>query len=329
MNSTETPFLTVPLGREAHAIAGQFAAQQATPQKGKRVYLNTLAVYAVHSYLKWLHIETALSQSDSWHPALQAVFDVADLVLPGVGKLDCRPVLPGETILCVPPKGTDNRIGCVAVQLSEQLDEVQLLGFVPTVNASELPEQLAIANLQPLDALLDYIPEADEVPVPTASKMPVNLSRWFQNTFEVGWQTLEALLSTEAANPAFSVRSVQQSQEIDVENPAVGVSGGKVIDLGMQLAGHPVALIVTLKPAELDEEMDIRLQVYPTGGQIYLPAGLKLLVLDDSGVPVPELEANARSADNWIQLEFSGQPKERFSVKVAFGDISITEDFVI
>ncbi len=43
-----------------------------------------------------------------------------------------------------------------------------------------------------------------------------------------------------------------------------------------------------------------------------------------------EPEAQARSVlDNWIQLEFSGELGEQFSVKVSLGDISITEDFTI
>jgi hypothetical protein len=41
------------------------------------------------------------------------------------------------------------------------------------------------------------------------------------------------------------------------------------------------------------------------------------------------MEAQARSADNYIQLQFSGMPGEHFSVKVALGDASIIEDFVI
>ncbi|PHM06717.1 DUF1822 family protein, partial [Nostoc sp. 'Peltigera malacea cyanobiont' DB3992] len=76
------------------------------------------AVYAVHSYLKWLNIETALNQGDSWHRGLRAIFDVADLVLPGVGKLECRPVLPDEAAIVLPPIMTQERIGYVAVQFS-------------------------------------------------------------------------------------------------------------------------------------------------------------------------------------------------------------------
>ncbi len=329
MNTTETPFLRVPLGKEAHRQASQFAAEQATPQKGKRVYLNTLAVYAVHSYLIWLQIETDISQGDSWHPGLQAIFDVADLVLPGIGKLECRPVLPGETSFSLLPDVANDRIGYVPVQFSERLDEVQLLGFVGAdVDTTNASEQILIADIQPLEALLDTIPAdvVDTEPVLSASNMPVNLSRWLKNTVEAGWQTVEALFSTQAANPAFSVRSAALLREIDALHPVVSVSRGKVIDLGMQLAADQVALIITLAPSE-PEEVDIRLRVYPLLRQICLPPTLQLIVLDESGST--SLEAEARSADNWIQLEFSGQPGERFSIKVALGDVSITEDFVI
>jgi hypothetical protein len=57
MNLAEIPLLTVPLELKAHELTRQLAAVQSTVQKGKRVYLNALAVYAVHSYLKWLQIE--------------------------------------------------------------------------------------------------------------------------------------------------------------------------------------------------------------------------------------------------------------------------------
>ncbi|MCA1991126.1 MAG: DUF1822 family protein [Coleofasciculus sp. S288] len=69
--------------------------------------------------------------------------------------------------------------------------------------------------------------------------------------------------------------------------------------------------------------------VCPASEQIYLPLSLQLIVLDESGATIPTLEARATSVDKWIQLEISGRLRERFSVKVALGDVSITEDFVI
>ena len=333
MISQETPLLIVPLRREAHSIARQFATEQATPQKGKQVYLNTLAVYAVQSYLKWLKIETDLTQGDSWHSGLRALFNVADLVVPGVGRLECRPVMLGETACELPLEVTEDRIGYVAVQFSERLDEVQLLGFLRAVDISDASEQILIADLQALDTLLDCIPSNSEVQVSGTPDFKsgacadfVNLSRWLENTFEAGWQTLEDLVRTRAVNSAFGVRSTRLLREIDADNPTVGVNAGKLIDIGMQLAGQPVALIVKVVP-KANEEVDICLRLCPTGTQRYLPPDLQLIVLDESGAIA--IEAQARSNDNWIQLQFSGEPGDQFSVKVALGDVSITEDFVI
>lgn len=158
------------------------------------------------------------------------------------------------------------------------------------------------------------------------SKVQVNLSRWLQNNFEAGWQTVEALLRTEAINPAFGVRSDKRLSENEAEDPVVSVSAGKLINWGMQLAGYPVALIVKVVP-KADEEVSIRLRVYPAGEQVYLPSGLQLILADESGATC--LEAQARSADDWIQIELSGYSEERFSVKVALESMSITENFVI
>jgi hypothetical protein len=94
----------------------------------------------------------------------------------------------------------------------------------------------------------------------------------------------------------------------------------------MQIAGYPVALIVEVI-AGLNNKSDIILQLHPTGNQIYLPPLLQLTVLDESGLVF--LEAQARSADNYIQLQFSGLPGEQFSVRVALGDASIMEDFIV
>jgi len=112
----------------------------------------------------------------------------------------------------------------------------------------------------------------------------------------------------------------------DNEDRTPGISRGRVIDLGIQLAGHPVALIVHFTK-ESENKCNILLQVHPGGGKTYLPPDVELIVLDDAGDVF--LEARSRLADNWIQLEFRGEPGERFSVKVALGDASIVETFVI
>lgn len=162
MNTAELPLLTVPIELKAHEMARQLAAVQSTVQKGKRVYLNALAVYAVHSYLKWLQIETDFNSSDSFNPAKTALANIADLLIPGIGSLECRPVLPGETAIFLPDEVIENRIGYVGVQFSDRLDSVQLLGFVPSLDSSNPLQQLAVAELMPIDTLIEQITRLEE-----------------------------------------------------------------------------------------------------------------------------------------------------------------------
>lgn len=312
-------FLPMPITQAAQTIAQQFANQQPNSQKAEQVKLNTLAICAVNDYLQLVGISTKPTAGDSWNSFVRLYDDVADLEITQLGRLECRPIKPEQQACYVPLEVWSNRIGYVIVQIDESLQEATILGFTKTVSTT----QLSINQLQPLEDLLEHLSQLRQL---------VRLSEWFQNIFEAGWQAVKELFSTEVGNPAFSVRSPRWLRENDAENPAEeGVSGGKLIDLGMQLAGNPVALVVTLTPAEADEEdeeVNIRLRVYPTGKQIYLPPNLQLIVLDESGTTIPELLAQARSVDNWIQLEFGAKPGERFSIRVTLGDVSITENFV-
>jgi hypothetical protein len=319
MNTTRPPCITVPLGGEAHRLARQFATEQIVLQKGKQVYLNTLAVQAVHSYLKWLQVETDLNQGDSWHPGLRALFNVADLVLPGIGKLECRPLLPGETVCSLPPEVTDNRIGYVVVQIDESLRAATVLGFTPMATVEELP----IGQLQPLEDLLDRLTQLTQ-PVTasrsvTSHNAPVNLSQWLQNRFELGWQALEALLGI-SENLAFSFRSASALRE-----GKASVKGAKLIDLGLQLGSQAVVLLMAITQ-ETEQEVGIQVQLHPR--EAYLPPSLRLILLSESGETLQEVQS--RRYDNYIQLKcFQGLPGESFNIQVAFGEISVTETFVI
>jgi hypothetical protein len=319
MTSTQPLSLSVPLGKDAHRWAVQFAAEQATPLKGKQVYLNTLAIYAVYSYLKWLSVETALTQSDSWQPGLRAIFDVADLVLPNVGKLECRPVLPGETAFVLPPEVTQDRIGYVAVQFNQQLDSVQLLGFAPAIVTPEPPEKLHLAELQSLDVLIDNIYQSPiELQEPAVKPEPslVSLRQWLEGIFNEDWQPSGLVLAS-------NLRSITR---LGLDAETSSVNRAKVINLGTHLAHQAVVLVVQLTPTAT-ESVDIHLRVYPDGDSIHLPPNLQLIVLDEAGTVC--MEAQARSTDNWMQLEFSCQHEETFRVRVVLGEISVTEEFVV
>ncbi len=311
MNTT-TPNLTVPLNSSIHDVARQFAAQQLTPEKGMRVYLNTLSVWAVHRYLKYLQIETEPTNSDSWHPSLRALFDVADLVVPNLGKLECRPILSGETTLILPPEVTKNRIGYIVIEFGDNLQEAQLIGF-----ASNSLEELQIAQLQPLDTLFDVLETLESNLVVTPENTPVDLSKWLQNIFDRGWQGVEELLPPQTIGLAYRNMEVRRA---------------KVFDFATNKNIHQVTLIVTIK-LENTDELGIHLLLLPFGKetqllpQSSLPPQTNLMVLTESGEVFREI--TAREKDTFIQYEFTGQLGERFSIKIGLGDASITEAFVI
>ncbi|MEH2081248.1 MAG: DUF1822 family protein [Nostoc sp.] len=299
--------------------AEELRKQQATQVKGEQVYLNTLSVSFVNYYLYCMGFETDLHKSDSWNVIQQTLMDIADLSLKNLGLLECRPVLSDAQFVYVPPEVQSNRIGYVAVQIDKSFREATLLGFVKQVQTDLLP----INQLQPLDNLLEYLEELSQLQIAEiadnsleSNQNLVNLKQWLENIFEVGWQEVETLLGTQSINPAWSMRS----------KAGAFLSRGKLIDLGKLLTAQAVVLVVTL-PADNEQEMDIIVELHPTNGQDYLPPNLHLMVLDFEGTSV--MEAQTRSSNKNIQLEFSCEVGERFSVKLVLGDISITENFVI
>uniref|UniRef100_A0A1D9G374 DUF1822 domain-containing protein n=1 Tax=Moorena producens (strain JHB) TaxID=1454205 RepID=A0A1D9G374_MOOP1 len=67
------------------------------------------------------------------------------------------------------------------------------------------------------------------------------------------------------------------------------------------------------------EKVEIYLQLYPAGDSTYLPPSLQVVVLNKSETRC--MEEEARSADYWLQLYFDVQLTERFSVRLALGQI--------
>lgn len=326
--------IPMPITQETQQIAIQFANEQPTQQKALQVYLNTLAVCSVNNYLRIIDIPTDLTAGDSWNPVVRLVADVADLwITDPLGRLECRPVpatkldvkatqKPNNHLrfrfigkhnskaksapsCYIPPEVQCGRIGYVVVQIDLEQQEATLLGFSRTVGTGEL----LISQLQPIKDLLEYL---DIIRQPVT---PVNLRQWLQDVFEVGWQSVESLLGTQKAHYAFR-RKVANS-----------IRRAKPINLGTQPDGATVALAVTLTQQKA-ANFDISLQVLPIGGETYLPVGLKLAVLDESGETF--LEASSGSTDNLIQTrQFGGQLGERFQVQISLGKDSITEYFVI
>ncbi|MBX9253925.1 DUF1822 family protein [Desmonostoc muscorum CCALA 125] len=310
--------LTLPISQTARITAQQFANQQPNSQKAEQVRLNTLAVWVVNDYLQMMDIPTDLAAGDSWNPIMRLCGNVADLEVPSVGRLECRPVHKHQQICSIPPETWEERVGYLVVEFDESLQEAKLLGFVPSVATETLP----LRQLQPLEAFIDHIAQLRESPLASL----VNLSQWFAGIFETGWQTVESLWNLPELRPAYAFRSIETVELNALNEPELFTKRAKLIDLGIQILNHPVMLIVEISP-EKNQQTSIHLQLHATGSQIYLPPGVHLTVLDSSGAVF--LDAQSRKSDNYIQLQFRGEPTEEFSVRVALNGTSITEHFRI
>lgn len=294
----------LPIAQDSLRMAERFAAEQPTRDKADRVRRNTLAVCTVRDYLQLMGIQTNAAASDSWNSLVRLFSDVSDLELPGVGRLECRPIVKGDAICHIPPEVWADRLGYVVVELDEAAREAAIVGFTRAA-----VEQLPLNQLQPPETLLDAI-----APLPESL---VNLSGWFQNQFEAGWEVVSLLLPS-SLSPAFRNRPSDSPQS------STAVRRGRILDLGIQAAERSLALLIEIQP-EADQQA-ILLQVVPVDST-YLPPDVELTVLDETGAEY--LQARSRQADNYIQLQFSGTVGELFSVRVVLNAASVTERFVI
>jgi len=326
MNTMELTGLPIPLSQDAFESAAQFAAEQASPGKGKRVYLNTLAVCAVRTYLNWLELNTNLAEGDCWQPGLRAVLDVADLVLPGVGRLECRPVLPGATTMTIPLEVAQDRLGYVAVQFHEQLDAVDLLGFVRGVPLAEddapaEPMSVPLNDLLPLDSLLDVLHPGLAI---------VNLREWLMGQFRhPEWRSPEALITSHRSMRSGSRNTTGGSFSVppDIDAQINSVSRAKAIEF-QSLDKQVVLVVQVISITTEDNTLNVRLRLYPDSSSDQLPRNLQITVLDERGEII--VDSRPKSGSGWTEVELCDcLPGDRFSVRIALGDDSRTEEFCI
>lgn len=344
-HSTNDLSIFIPISPGFRQQAETFAKEQPTSEKATQVYLNTLAVQVMNLYLQMMDTPTNLSASDSWHQSDRLCMDVADLYITGIGNLECRPIRAGEASCTIPAEVQNDRIGYVVIQIDEGDRNGRILGFVPAIAGSILP----VKHLRSLEHLLVHLDQLKRVETPSITY----LHQWFNNLFESKWQTLETAFTHQRPAVVFLAQSnqgtidattiseltqlIQTTKDeetrwraaealwtIDPLHPMSGVR--RVIDLGMQLAGQAVALMVAILQKS-DQSVAILLRVYPMGSQRYLPAKLQLagLLEDDK----PFLEAESRDRDDYIQLKFCAEFGEQFKVRVSLENVSITERFAV
>lgn len=157
MNNLKTGYLTIEIEPNFQQIALQFAKEQSSIAKGKQVYLNTLAVLTLAKLLEESSFEPDLDLSDSWNPAVRCFRNVADLVIPDIGNLECLPIVEDTERVVIPQEARNNRIVYAVILLSESLDHAQLLGFSTVNNPADSVTEISLAELKPIENLIDYL----------------------------------------------------------------------------------------------------------------------------------------------------------------------------
>ena len=137
----------------------------------------------------------------------------------------------------------------------------------------------------------------------------VRLSQWFSHRFEAGWLGINQLIAPQLVG-AFMDNQIKRA---------------KLIDLGVELAGCQVSLMMTI--AKTEQGMSLQASVYPMGEQLFLPSNLKLQILTETGEVFKEV--TSRSDDNFILYRFDAVTGDRFTVQVAFGDACVSESFQV
>lgn len=307
-NNTGQFTMFIPL--EAHRRAQQFRQHHADAAKGKQVYLNTLAVYAVHEYLRILGIDADLAASASWNPVTQALADTAALWIAPQGQLECRPVLPAAENCHIPPETWSDRLGYIAVQFDSQLETATLLGFIQTVQA----EEVTLQQFEPLETCLDVLtPQKNAI---------THLSQWLQNVVETGWQTLDKLVQTPQPALNFRGRKSPIAKLIEQDDSIIRCHP---LALGMSDRDDDFALVVSVKPYQ-KTELDIWVKIFPLGNQAHLPGDLELKLTDVDGEPVMQAQSRETEA---IGLKFRGEWGDRFNIQIKTNETTVVEHFMI
>lgn len=315
--------LPLPITQRARDIAQEFASQQPTSHKAEQVRLNTLAVQVTQNYLEMMDVVTDVVAADSWHPVMRYCTNVADLVIPKIGRLECRPVRSHDTTFSVPPEVWEERIGYAVIQIDDALETAQFLGFVPSIQS----EEVSFAALRSPEDLLDYlytlaeaIPVTANVAAWTAmSQAFVNLGQWLQDSFDAGWETVESLLNPSELAYANAFRSAGTT------GPSLNQNVYRAKRIDLPETGQSLVLVMGLNPIE-QGRTEVNVQIYPLE-ELLLPPELQLVLLDEAGDTL--LETRATGANSYLQLQAEFCEGDRFQVQLNFLGVEVTQGFVV
>lgn len=136
--------------------AQNFAAEQDQANRQKQIFLQTLAIYGLHEYLTWGEIKGSLAGSYSWHPQTRVLTAWADLYLPNYGRILCVPN-QNQSLIQLPKILPLNCIGCVVVGIADNLQKLELQGFISARSFDLEKKQFCREDITAIASLFDEL----------------------------------------------------------------------------------------------------------------------------------------------------------------------------
>ena len=308
LEHNELSGLRIPLGKEVQQIALAFASEQANTIKGKQVFLNTLSVIAVHKCLKWFGFESDFG--DCWNKTRRTIFDVADLLVQDWGRIECFPILPGQTFIDlsdVSPDLIETRQGFVGVKFHQYFNFVEMSGFIHLnkLEKSTLEETLTldIQQLESFENVFNYLPYVSET----------ELNKWNDEAYRFihKWKQPQEF----GYEPAFvTARTTENTVSC------------KILDFGTQLNNTKILLFVEFSQADQECILKIKPQKY----EGLLPSNLRLTICDAHGAfdGMESLDLSNQKSSNFEIDTSSFSKGDYFQVVLNLSDYKIIEKFI-
>lgn len=345
---------TVWLEPEHFLLANQIRSSEMTNASNSwQVYLNTLGLLAFEEWIRESLPGKKISR-DTNSIAIAGNVKVGEFKFCAIATehlLDEVANIPQEVI----EKPELAAHFYVLLEVLEEQEEVAIRGFLPYNQLIELKSNVELPindgcyqiplssfDIEPNHLLVyqRYVQASEfAVPVVNSQVSPVTqvsenlstfvrsnttkLSQWLQGVIDEGWQAIDSLSSPELSL-ALSTRNVDNNN----------TKRAKIIDLGIDLGNQKVALLLNISPDigsdstdnHVQEKISVSTQLYPLGGERFLPHNIKLILLSKAGKVLQEV--TSRIQDNYIQLKpFKGEPGKKFSIQISLGDISVKENF--
>ena len=172
MNNFNTTKLPIPSAM--HATAYQIARIQPNETAARKVYTNHLAVRIIAQWCDLIGLEYSWEDSTGANAGLLTLSDVAGLMIPGFGSIECRIAKATDAAVNIPESlvEDDESIGCFVLRLlddNEKIEEanmVELLGFTPQIATS-----IALTELNSIDSFFVYHDRVTQLQVPETEEL--------------------------------------------------------------------------------------------------------------------------------------------------------------